>query len=48
MPSSLLDSQLATLEPLQLDEAGFRIDVAAGIGKLVTTILDQLAQTDVG
>jgi gluconate kinase len=27
MPVSLLDSQLATLEPLQDDEAGLRLDV---------------------
>ena len=28
MPTSLLDSQLATLEPLQPDESGLRLDIA--------------------
>ncbi|RII18809.1 Thermoresistant gluconokinase [Streptomyces sp. YIM 130001] len=30
MPSSLIDSQFATLEPLEADEAGVRVDVASG------------------
>ena len=42
MAAGLIDSQLATLEPLQLDERGLRIDISPGIGKLVSTILDNL------
>lgn len=35
MPASLMDSQLATLEPLQEDEAGVRLDVSADPEELV-------------
>jgi gluconokinase len=35
MPASLLDSQLATLEPLGGDERGCRIDVGAGVVDIV-------------
>jgi gluconokinase len=42
MPSSLLESQFATLEPLESDEAGFRVDVAPMLDRLVTTIISEL------
>ena len=35
MPASLLDSQLATLEPLEEDEAGVIVDIAAELGEAV-------------
>ncbi|MFV0429972.1 MAG: gluconokinase [Arachnia sp.] len=35
MPPSLLRSQLASLEPLEPDEAGFTLDIAAPIAALV-------------
>jgi gluconokinase len=38
MPASLLDSQLATLEPLQPDEAGMRLDVALPPAELARRI----------
>lgn len=38
MPGSLLDSQLATLEPLQADEAGITLDIAATPEQLVEQI----------
>jgi len=38
MPVSLLDSQLATLEPLQEDEVGVRFDVGATPEELAATI----------
>jgi len=40
MPSSLLDSQLRDLEPLQADEAGLRLDVSLTPDQLVAAILD--------
>ncbi|WUR13586.1 gluconokinase [[Empedobacter] haloabium] len=39
MPLSLLDSQLATLEPLQDDEAGLRLDIGTEVPALVRAIL---------
>lgn len=39
MPSSLLDSQLRDLEPLQADEAGLRLDVSLTPDELVDAIL---------
>jgi gluconokinase len=39
MPSSLLDSQLRDLEPLQPDEAGLRLDVSLTPEELVAAIL---------
>ncbi|HEX8405046.1 MAG TPA: gluconokinase [Duganella sp.] len=39
MPPSLLDSQLASLEPLQGDEAGIVLDIADDVGALVQDIL---------
>jgi gluconokinase len=44
MPSALLDSQLATLERLRDDEAGFTVDVTPGLGDLVTLITTRLEQ----
>ncbi|MER6347505.1 gluconokinase [Streptomyces sp. NPDC001595] len=45
MPTALLDSQFATLEPLQADEAGVRVDVAGGpeeITQRAVLALDEL------
>ncbi|MBV7535000.1 gluconokinase [Duganella sp. sic0402] len=39
MPTTLLDSQLATLEPLQDDEAGLVLDIAEPPAQLVQQIL---------
>jgi gluconate kinase len=39
MPTTLLDSQLATLEPLQDDEAGLVLDIAQPPAQLVQQIL---------
>ncbi|MFF2054003.1 gluconokinase [Leifsonia sp. NPDC058194] len=41
MPASLLASQLATLEPLQADERGLRLDVAEEPGTLAAVIADR-------
>ena len=35
MPLSLLDSQIATLEPLEADEAGLVLDIDAPVAQLV-------------
>jgi carbohydrate kinase (thermoresistant glucokinase family) len=37
MPASLLDSQLATLEPLQADESGVVIDIGAPVDEIVAS-----------
>ena len=42
MPSSLLDSQLATLEPLQSDEAGVRVANDADLGSVVARVNELL------
>ncbi|MCU1577978.1 MAG: gntK [Rhodoglobus sp.] len=42
MPTSLLDSQLATLEPLQADEAGFRVGIDATGSEIVAAIVERL------
>ena len=42
MPSSLLESQLATLEPLQSDEPGASISGAGAPADVVTELLDAL------
>ena len=42
MPSSLLDSQLATLEPLQSDEPGVRVANDADLGSVVARINELL------
>lgn len=39
MPAHLLDSQIATLEPLQSQEAGIVVDVAAELDEIVTGIV---------
>lgn len=43
MPPALLDSQLATLEPLEADEAGFVVDIAAPVDDVVASALTYLA-----
>lgn len=43
MPTSLLDSQLATLEPLSQDEAGFRVANDADLQSVVDRIVELLA-----
>jgi gluconokinase len=43
MPATLLDSQLATLEPLQPDERGARIDADPGEDEVVTALLAALS-----
>jgi gluconokinase len=42
MPSTLLDSQFETLEPLGDDEDGIRIDVTPMLDRLVQTIVTEL------
>lgn len=42
MPPTLLESQLATLEPLADDEAGLTLDAAAGPEDLVDQVLAEL------
>lgn len=44
MPASLLDSQLATLEPLQADEAGLRLDIAESPADLAAAIVDRVGR----
>ena len=39
MPATLLDSQLATLEPLEADEAGAVVDIAAPVEQVVAAAL---------
>lgn len=39
MPAALLDSQLATLEPLEADEAGTVVDIAAPVNQVVAEAL---------
>ncbi len=43
MPAALLDSQLATLEPLEADEAGIVVDIAAPVSQVVTEALAGIA-----
>ena len=43
MPSTLLESQLATLEPLEADEAGVVVDIAAPVSEVVTGALTGIA-----
>ena len=45
MPSSLLASQLETLEPLQPDERGFRVDVSGSLAETVTAVHSALSST---
>lgn len=42
MPLSLLDSQLATLEPLQPDEPGYAVDIDATPSEICTDIMNKL------
>lgn len=44
MPAALLDSQLATLEPLQADEAAVVIDISAPVPALVSDAVVRLRQ----
>lgn len=46
MPPSLLDSQLATLEPLQDDEAGVVVDIAQPVEDIVNEVDSALAGLD--
>jgi gluconokinase len=43
MPASLLPSQLASLEPLQADEAGVRVDAAGAPTDVVARVLSALS-----
>jgi gluconokinase len=45
MPSELLDSQLAELEPLQPDECGITVDATAPTDDIVTRVLASLGGT---
>lgn len=42
MPAALLDSQVETLEPLQPDEPGFRLDVSVRPRQLAAQIVERL------
>ncbi|MGI9156913.1 MAG: gluconokinase, partial [Marmoricola sp.] len=42
MPTSLMQSQLDTLQPLGADEAGLRLDVAEGVDLLVADAVQAL------
>jgi gluconokinase len=44
MPASLLDSQLATLEPPSPDERAITVSVEQPVAKVVETVLRQLAE----
>lgn len=44
MPLSLLDSQLATLEPLRSDEPGFRVSIELPPERIVDAIVERLRQ----
>ena len=44
MPTSLLDSQFATLEPLAADEAGVTIDIDQSVDDVVQQYVDQLTE----
>jgi gluconokinase len=43
MPASLLDSQFATLEPLEPDEDGVVLDVDQGVDSIVQGYVDSIA-----
>ncbi|GAC1489090.1 MAG: glycoside hydrolase family 3 N-terminal domain-containing protein [Pseudarthrobacter sp.] len=43
MPPALLDSQLATLEPLEADEVSFVVDIAAPVDEVVASALGNIA-----
>ena len=42
MPASLLDSQFATLEPLEDDERGFVVDVGRSVDEIVEATVEAL------
>jgi gluconokinase len=42
MPASLLDSQLANLEPLEPDELGVREDITLSPDLIVAEVISQL------
>ncbi|MCO5303250.1 MAG: gluconokinase [Phycicoccus sp.] len=42
MPTSLLESQFATLEPLEPDEHGIVVDIAAPLDDIVADLVDRL------
>ncbi|AIY16406.2 Gluconokinase [Pimelobacter simplex] len=44
MPTSLLDSQFATLEPLAADEAGFVVDVDQSVDAIVDQVVAELGR----
>jgi gluconokinase len=44
MPPELLDSQLATLQPLEADEAGITVDATASRDAIVERIVAFLAR----
>lgn len=43
MPAALLDSQLATLEPLDIDEPGIMVDISAPVNQVVADALAGIA-----
>jgi gluconokinase len=43
MPTSLLDSQFGDLEPLQVDEAGLRVDISGTPAAIADTILTAIS-----
>ena len=45
MPTSLLDSQFATLEPLEADEAGVLVDISGTPEQVATAALAALRPT---
>ncbi len=47
-PPSLLDSQLATLEPLAPDEPAIRVSIELPVGEIVDCILKRLASEKTG
>ncbi|MBP1234045.1 beta-N-acetylhexosaminidase [Arthrobacter sp. PvP102] len=48
MPPALLDSQLATLEPLDADEAGIVVDIAAPVDQVVAEAMAGIAAGNAG
>ena len=46
MPASLLRSQFETLEPLQPDESGVAVDIAASVDDIVERVKAALQPTD--
>jgi gluconokinase len=48
MPATLLPSQLVTLEPLEPDEDGFTLDVAASVDRLADEVLARVRDAGPG